>query len=293
MGSLFIVSCGNQSNSSDEVNAGTPVTITHPVKTDISDFVELNGNTTFLTKEIIRATFQGFIAKVYKNIGDSVKSGENIFQIKTMESAAADSLNLSLGNKQFRGNVLLKAQSNGVLTELNYHQGDFVSGGELLAIISNPSSIRIKLNVPYEDISKVKIGRDCEVNLPDGITKPGIIEKNIPAVNPVTQTQIYFIKLKQSHNIPDSLNVIVKIPYKTFKDATVIPKSALLTNVTEDNYWVMKLINDTTAIRVDVKKGIETDSVAQILSPKLNTSDKIVLSGAYGLPDTAAVEVSK
>ncbi|MEJ2617838.1 MAG: efflux RND transporter periplasmic adaptor subunit [Ignavibacteriaceae bacterium] len=281
--SLIIVSCGSKDeNATDEVSSGTPVTITHPFKTNLSDYIELNGNTVFLTKEIVRATFQGFISKVYKNIGDSVKPGDDLFHIRTMESAATDSLNISFGNKQFKGIVKLKAQTEGVLTELNYHQGDFVSNGELLAIISNPSSLRIKLNVPYEDVLKVKIGRDCEVNLPNGITMPGTIEKNVPAVNPVTQTQIYFIKLKRYNNIPDSLNVMVKIPYKSFINTTVLPKSSLVTNVTEDAFWIMKLINDTTAIRVNIKKGIENDSIAQILSPKLNTSDRIILTGAYG-----------
>ncbi|HKJ81500.1 MAG TPA: hypothetical protein VJ954_05705, partial [Ignavibacteriaceae bacterium] len=73
----------------------------------------------------------------------------------------------------------------------------------------------------------------------------------------------------------------------------VLPKSALNNDVTESNFWIMKLINDTTAIRVDVNKGIENDSVAQILSPKLNTTDRIILTGAYGLPDTANVEIVK
>ena len=292
--SISIISCGGtEQNNPNEVNSGTPVTITHPFKTDLSDYIDLNGTTIFLTKEIIRSTFEGYIEKVYKNIGDPVKQGNDIFEIRTMESAAADSLNISFGGKQFKGIVKLKAKSDGVLTELNYHQGDFVSNGELLAIVANPSSLRIKLNVPYEDVLKVKIGKDCKVNLPDEITLPGTIEKNVPAVNAATQTQTYFIMLKQSHNIPDSLNVIVKIPYKTSKNALVIPKSALLTNVTEDNYWVMKIINDTTAVRVNIQKGIETDSLVQVLGAELNTKVRIVKTGAYGLPDTAKVEIVK
>jgi hypothetical protein len=73
----------------------------------------------------------------------------------------------------------------------------------------------------------------------------------------------------------------------------VLPKSSLVTNVTEDSFWIMKLINDSTAIRVNIDKGIENDSVAQILSPRLNKTDQIILTGLYGLPDTAAVEIVK
>ena len=292
--SVILISCGgNEADSVNEVSSGTPVTITHPRLMNMADYLELNGNTVFLDKEIVRSTFDGFIVKDYKNIGDNVKTGDILFQIKTIESAATDTLGIMLGNRLFRGTIFIKANSNGVVSELNYHEGNYVMGGEQIAVVSNPSSLRIKLNVPYEDILKVKIGNECEVNLPDGVNLPGIIEKNVPAVNPVTQTQIYYIKLKYYRDVPENLNVMVKIPFKNFESTTVLPKSSLVTDVTESNFWIMKLINDTTAIRVDVKKGIENDSVAQILSPKLNKTDKIVLSGAYGLPDTEKVEIVK
>ena len=295
---LFIIplinSCGGkEGDNTGETSSGTPVTITHPFRTNLSDFVELNGNTVFLTKEIVRATFQGFVEKVFKNIGDFVKQGDDLFQIKTMESAATDSLNISFGNKQFKGTVIIKAQSDGVVTEINYHQGDFVSNGEQLAIISNPSSMRIAVNVPYEDILKVSMGNRCEIQLPGDGTLNGIVDRNIPKVDSATQTQIYYIKLVNYKQLPENLNVIVRIPFNKSNGVLVLPKSSLVTNVTQDSFWVMKLINDTTAIKQNIERGIENDSVVQILNSNLNPENRIILSGAYGLPDTAKVEIQK
>lgn len=299
--SVTVFSCGgNSDKSTDDVSSGTPVTITHPIKMNMTEYLTLNGNTVFLNKEIIRSTFDGFIGKVYKNIGDSVKSGDILFQIKTKESAANDTLSIKVGNQLFKGTIYIRANlptgqagSKGVLTQLNYHTGDYVAIGEQIAEVSNPTSLRIKLNVPYEDILKVKIGGDCSINLPDGVNIPGVIENNVPAVDPVTQTQIYFIRLKHYHSVPESLNVMVKIPSKEYINTTVLPKSSIITDVTESNFWIMKLVNDTTAVKVDITKGIENDSVAQILSPKLDTTERVVLTGAYGLPDTAKVEIAK
>ena len=292
--SLLQISCGSKgSDDSSDVNSGTPVKVTHPVLMNMDNYLDLNGNTVFLSKEIIRSTFDGFIVKVFKNIGDAVKPGDKLFLIRTKESAASDTLNIRLGNQLFQGAIYVSANSNGILSEINYHDGDYVTTGEQIAVVSNPSSLRIKLNVPYEDVLKVRIGNQCQVNLPDGINVPGTIENNVPAVDPVTQTQIYYVKLLKYQSVPQNLNVIVKIPFEHFNNTTVLPKSALNTDVTESNFWIMKLINDTTAVRVDVKKGIENDSVAQILSPKLDTTDKVVLTGAYGLPDTANVEIVK
>ena len=291
---LFLVTCSNKEEGSDtEVNISTPVKITHPFKTTISDYIKLNGNIVFLTKEIVRATFQGFIVKVYKNIGDSVGSGEDVFQIKTIETAAADSFNISFGNKHFSGLVKLKAQSTGVLNELNYHQGDFVSNGEQLAVISNPSSIRIEVNVPFEETSKTKIGNSCDILLPGGETLKGVIDRSIPSVDSVTQTQIYFIRLINHKTLPENLNVTIRVPFNKSNNVLVLQKSSIITNVTEDSFWVMKLINDTTAVKTNIEKGIENDSIVQVLDSNLKPDDRVILSGAYGLPDTAKIEIQK
>ena len=53
----------------------------------------------------------------------------------------------------------------------------------------------------------------------------------------------------------------------------------------------MKLINPTTAIKVPVTRGIESDDRVEILSPKFASGDKIIITGNYGLPDTAKVKV--
>jgi hypothetical protein len=68
-----------------------------------------------------------------------------------------------------------------------------------------------------------------------------------------------------------------------------MPKSAVMSNETQDRFWIMKLIDDSTAVRFDIRKGIENDSLVQIVRPRLDPNDRIVSEGAYGLPDTARV----
>ncbi len=289
-----LISCSSkQESNNNEFTAGTPVTITHPAIMDLKDYLKLNANTIFLNKEIVRASFQGYIEKIYKNIGDEVNPGDVLFQIKTKESAAADTMQINIGTKIFTGSVLITAKTKGVLTELNYHNGDLISDGEQIAVVSNPSSLRIRLNVPFEDAQKIKLKQICVINLPDGEKLNGVIDKSVPSVDAVSQTQAFLIKLLKYRELPENLNVFVMIPYRTFKNAIVLPKSSVMTNVTEDEFWIMKLVNDTTAIKIDINRGIETDSLQQILSPKLNLSDIIISSGSYGLPDTAKVEIVK
>jgi hypothetical protein len=59
------------------------------------------------------------------------------------------------------------------------------------------------------------------------------------------------------------------------------------------NYWVMKLINDSTAVKVLVTTGISEKDYVQIKMPVFKDSDLFLSSGNYGLGDTANVKVIK
>jgi uncharacterized NAD(P)/FAD-binding protein YdhS len=72
-----------------------------------------------------------------------------------------------------------------------------------------------------------------------------------------------------------------------------LPKSAVLANETQTEFWVMKLINDTLAVKVPVTKGIETTDRIEIISPQFAAQDRIVITGNYGLSDTAKVKIVK
>jgi hypothetical protein len=53
----------------------------------------------------------------------------------------------------------------------------------------------------------------------------------------------------------------------------------------------MKLINPTTAVKTPITKGIETGDRVEILTPKFSAKDQIVVTGNYGLTDTAKVKI--
>lgn len=290
---ISLSACSSNNDNSEKKITGTPVKITQPQKMDLTEYITLNANTVFLKKEIVRATFQGFIEKIYKSIGDKILSGDLLLEIKTKESAADHNLQVPLGDETFSGIIKIRAKSDGVLTELNYNAGDFVSDGEQIAVIANPSSLRINLNVPYQFADKININTSCEIFLPNGKIARASIQKIFPKVDVTAQTQIYILEMHQSESLPENLNVNARIPLCTVKNAAALPITAIMTNETLDQFWIMKLLNDTLAVRVDVTKGVENDSFVQIAKPELKPTDRIVLEGAFGLPDTAKVVIGK
>ena len=291
--SIFLITCSSKNETAQTDIKRTPVSVIQPKRMNMTEDITLNANTIFLKKEIIRVTFQGYIEKTYKNIGDKISSGDLLFQINTKESVADSNLQIILGDKTFKGLIQIRAKSEGVLTELDYNTGDFVSDGEQIAVISNPSSLRIELNVPYQYANKISINTPCEIFLPNGKVVNAFIQKIIPQVDPSAQTQSFILGMKQNEYLPENLNVNAKISIRTVKDAIVVPQSAVMSNETLDKFWIMKLINDTTAVRNDIVKGIENDNFVQILKPELKTTDFIITDGAYGLPDTANVVINK
>jgi multidrug efflux pump subunit AcrA (membrane-fusion protein) len=287
----FIFSCSKKEQEVTPVVNGTPVMIGNPSVSSLTEYMDFNATTVFLKKEIVRSTFQGFVQKTYKNIGDHIHQGDVVIQLITKEASAADSAQLSLSTQLFHGSVDIKAKSNGVLTELNFNAGDFVSEGEQLAVISNPLSAAVLLSVPYQHIAKININAKCLLILPNGKKISGTIARSLPSVDPVSQTQVFIIQCDGLKDIPANLNLIVKIHTREVNHAIVIPKSAIQTNETLDDFWIMKLVDDTTAMKVPVRTGIENDSLVQILNPQLKLTDRIIFDGAYGLADTAKVLV--
>ena len=286
--------CSNE-NAKDANNLntnGVQVKVSTPIQKKMTQYLNFNASSTFIKKEIVRASFQGYVVKTYKTIGDKIKKGDLLFSIKTKEAAAIDSLKIDLSSRVFSGIVNVYSHSNGVLSQLYHQTGDYVSDSDQLALIIAPNSLRIMLRVPFQYANTLKRKKQFTLRLPDGSEHIARITKIIPTVDAVDQTETFILKSISKILIPENLNLNVDVSYKVKNNAIVLPKSAVLTNETQDEFWVMKIVG-TKAIRVDVKKGIENDSSIQIVQPPLNLSDKFVTDGAFGLPDTVNVSIIK
>lgn len=73
----------------------------------------------------------------------------------------------------------------------------------------------------------------------------------------------------------------------------LIDKEALVSNENQSEFWLMKILDDTLAIKVPVKKGIENDSLVEISSSYLEINDLIINRGAYGLEDSTVISIEQ
>lgn len=270
----------------------TPVKVTTIDESGIVNYTELNATSVFMQKNFVKANAIGYLQLVNAKIGHYVNKGDVLFTIKTKEAQSiGNSINILDTTFKFSGLNKIRASEHGYITQLTHQAGDYVQDGEQLAVISDRSSFAFIMQLPYEMRSSVKGNENVLLMLPDGSKLDGRITSFMPTVDTLSQTQGVVIKTNSDKQIPENLVARARI-VKAAKAATVsLPKSAILSNETQTEFWVMKLINANTAVKTPVTKGIESGDRVEILSPKFNIQDKIVTTGNYGLADTAKVKI--
>jgi multidrug efflux pump subunit AcrA (membrane-fusion protein) len=278
----------------DSVDARTPVTVTLVGHDAINDSIELNAVSAFLQKSYVKANANGYLQSSDVYPGKYVEIGQPLFSLKTKEAQIiGNSIRVLDSTLKFTGVNQIKANQHGYITQLNHQSGDYVQDGEQLAVISDRNSFVFLLDLPYELRPYVLNKGVVSLQLPDGERLTGRIGEVMPTVDSASQTQNVVIRVSPPHAIPENLIAKVHIEKLSHAGAQSLPKAAVLTNDTEDEFWVMKLIDSATAVKVSVKKGIETKDRVEILSPGFSPSDRILVSGNYGLPDTAKVKVTE
>jgi hypothetical protein len=180
-----------------------------------------------------------------------------------------------------------------VISTISHQTGDYVQQGDELAVIADSKSLVFILEVPFEMSGYIGLGRNCALSLPDNSRMTGKITSKLPEMNIQNQTVRYVITTEKTLKLPENLIASALIVKESRKHVQVFPRTAVLGNETLTNFWVMKLINDSVAVKVPVRKGIENSNEVEVIEPLFLPDDKILTSGNYGLPDTAAVIVGR
>jgi biotin carboxyl carrier protein len=292
--SCLFISCHNTTPAAEETTiVKTPVTITSAEFKPVTSSVTLPATATFLNKSIIRATTAGTVDRILITTGEHISPGQLLFTIKTKEAMAAGKAIDSDSSLFFKGLINILSHKEGVINSIGYQKGDFVQEGDELAVLSEQNSLVFILEVPFELEKYIAMNINCSIVLPDNRQLMGTITGKLPEMDIQSQTVKYVIKPVSDYKLPANLIASINLIKSVNKRASVLPKAAVLGDETQTSFWVMKLINDSTAIRVPVIKGFENNDIVEITDPVFLPDDKVLLTGNYGLPDTARVTIIK
>ena len=284
-------SCRPRSTSVEEQIPVVSVKAEPIISGTIENEISFNGSTVYLKKNQVLSPISGYVVSTTVRFGQEVQKGMVLFELKTRESKALESVN---DTSEISGTVKIHAGSDGFISELNINEsGVYVAEGNILCNIVNNIDLMVRLNVPYEYISILSREKKCKIRLADNTVISGTVFRILPSVDESNQTQTVLIKPETTRLIPENLNLLIFFIKEKHDKAMLVSKSSLMTNETQSEFWVMKINAGNTAVKIPVVKGLENDSIGEINSPDLKVNDLIICEGAYGLPDSTIVSIVK
>jgi len=289
----LLLSCkSKQTEQSEEIIVPkAAVKITSPFEGSIENQLVLYGKTVFLKKNQVVAPISGYITAVHVNFGDKVQEGSIMFEMQTRENKA---FQLAGQSDTDFGKITVQATTSGTINEpITLGVGAYIVEGTPLCNLVDINNLLVQVNVPYENHSLIKQGMRCRLFLPDNSQIEGHVSQIRPYINETSQTQEVFINLTSSRALPENMNLTVAFLKSGSSETLLLPKKAILTNETQDEFWVMKIVQDSLAIIVPIETGIKNDSLVEILSGGLTIEDVIIMEGGYGLEDSSLVNIVK
>ncbi len=293
---LMAVSCHNKTAETEiAIKPVAQIKVTKVAYKNMEQQVTLTATSIYLQRSQVTAPVAGYITHVYVKYGDAVNKGQALYDIETKERTALgnNAINEDSTLKNF-GKLTIKAPSSGVITIIDRQQtGEYIMEGNPFCTITQSGDLAFQLNVPYEYHSLVQHSSYCTLVLPDQSQIQARIVKALSSLNTAAQTQMYLLRPTRNVFLPEGLVASVLLTTSSKPNTQVLVKEAVLSDELMKNFWVMKLLNDSTAIKVDIKVGISNKDEVEILFPQLNTSDRILSEGNYGLADTVSVKIIK
>ena len=292
---FLFVCCSHSKEVEETVTPKSPVDITTIHNGTIDDNLILSATTVYLKRNVLTSEIPAFITKVNISLGMKVNKGQVLYELQTKERKALGKqvINSDSALTNF-GNIKIVAPASGIVTTFDKQQtGDYILEGTQLCTISESNDLAFQINVPYEFSSFTKVGNSCTITLPDNTVHIAHITTPLTAMNSIAQTQTILAKCNENLSLPENLIVKVLIQKGKKGNKQIVAKPCVLSDEMMQEFWVMKLINDSTAVKVPVIIGNKSESEIEIISPQFNITDRIIINGNYGLADTALVKITK
>jgi HlyD family secretion protein len=185
----------------------------------------------------------------------------------------------------------IRSPIDGVITDRPLYPGEMAAAGTPLLTVMDISSVIAKAHVPQSDAAALKVGDKGTMTVP-GIEEPieGKVTVVSPALDPNSTTVEVWLEAKNpKHSLKPGTSVQLSLTAQTVKDALVVPANSVIT-LPDGTPAVMLAGSDGRAHQKAVKVGIRNGEDIQIVDG-VTESDKVVSSGAYGLPDKTKIKI--
>ena len=187
----------------------------------------------------------------------------------------------------------IRSPINGLITDRPLYPGEMAAAGAPLLTVMDISQVIARAHIPQPEAELLKVGDEAKITVP-GEEKPveGKITVVSPALDPNSTTVEVWVEAKNpGQRLKPGTSVQVSMLARTISDALVIPAASLLT-AQDGTTSVMVVGSDNRAHQKSVKVGVRQGDKIQI-TEGLQAGERVVASGAYGLPDNTKIKVEE
>jgi HlyD family secretion protein len=185
----------------------------------------------------------------------------------------------------------IRSPINGVIADRPLYPGEMAAAGTPLLTVMDISQVIARAHIPQPDAALLKLGDKATITAP-GEDQPteGKITVISPALDPNSTTvEVWVLAKNPEQRLKPGTSVRLSMLARTILDALVIPAASLLT-AEDGTTTVMVVGSDNRAHQKPVKVGVRQADDVQI-TEGVQAGDRVVASGAYGLPDNAQIKV--
>ncbi len=186
----------------------------------------------------------------------------------------------------------IRSPIDGVVTERPLYPGETAPAGTPLLVVMDTSSVTARAHIPQAAAAALEVGDPATITAPGNIQVNGKVTLISPALDPNSTTvEVWVVAPNPDGGLRPGTTATVQMVARTVNDAIVVPASALLK--TPDGVSTVMIAGaDGKAHQVSVETGIRQGDRLQI-TKGLTEGEKVIITGAYGLPDNTKVKVAE
>ncbi len=212
-------------------------------------------------------------------------------QLKSAAGQLESAKGKYLGSAAQLGYSEIRSPMDGVVADRPLYPGEMAAAGAPLLTVMDISQVIARAHIPQPEAALLKAGDLATITVP-GEENPieGKITVVSPALDSNSTTVEVWVQIKNTdQRLKPGTSVQLSMLAQTIPNALVIPAAALLT-AQDGTTSVMQVSGDDHAHQKNVRVGIRQGDSVQIVEG-LQAGDRVVASGAYGLPDKSKIKV--
>ncbi len=208
---------------------------------------------------------------------------------KAQLQSAAASREQVLANLHFMD---VRSPISGIVAARYLNVGDTADLNTPIVQIVDLKQVFVNASVPADDSDKIAVGNTATIYGLTGATlaKQGTVSHISPVVDAKNNSVPVMILVDNINGaLKDGESVKVAVTTRVDRGAVVIPRTALVPDPDIEGHYMVYKVDDNKATRTKVEIGPSTATDVEVTTG-LRAGDRIIQSGAYGLPDGTVVK---